>query len=313
LAEHVFLAIEGVIGVGKTTLARLLQPRFNAELLLEAFDQNPFLSAFYSDRERYAFQTQIFFLLSRFRQRQAAGPLLEKGSLIADYIFAKDSLFAHLNLKGDELTVYEHLYEVLASRVVPPHLVIYLRASPDVLMARIAQRDRSYERAMERRYIEQLWDAYERYFGAYVETPLLAVDTDALDFVRRPADLDVLERQIRARLALGVYQPALPLAEPTPVATPRPGQPSPLLTVPAPETAAWPQVAAEFAAAREALERVGAALGIQTSVSGSVRPVGAQAQQAVSALPEALREVLIRVQRLAEALGLDLGEGHGSW
>ncbi len=301
MAEHVFLAIEGVIGVGKTTLARLLQPRFDAELLLEAFDQNPFLSAFYSDRERYAFQTQIFFLLSRFRQRQAAGSLLAKGPLIADYIFAKDSLFAHLNLKGDELAVYEHLYEVLASRVLPPHLVIYLRASPDVLMARIAQRDRSYERAMDRRYIEQLWHAYERYFAAYVETPLLAVDTDALDFVHRPADLDMLEGQIRARLALGAYQPALPLAEMAP--------PAAGMRIAAAQPAGQPQAATEFEAARAALERVGAALGMRLDRSDATGlPPAEPTPPTPSALPDALRELAARVRRLSRALGVDLGE-----
>src|SRR5512145_2003182 len=162
-----YFAIEGVIGVGKTTLTRLLQPAFNAELLLEVFEENPFLSDFYADRARYAFQTQIFFLLSRYHQQRRSVPdLLAKGeSLIADYTFEKDVLFARINLSGDELEMYYRVHEALAEKIPPPDLIIYLRAKTEVLMQRIAMRDRTYERNMEVEYIDQLNQAYEAYFA----------------------------------------------------------------------------------------------------------------------------------------------------
>ena len=129
-----YVAIEGVIGVGKTTLARLLQNAFDAEILLEVFEENPFLSDFYSDRERYAFQTQIFFLLSRYHQQRRTVPdLLAAGkSIISDYTFAKDSLFARINLKGDELDMYYKVHEALAEKIPKPDLIVYLRASTAV-------------------------------------------------------------------------------------------------------------------------------------------------------------------------------------
>lgn len=206
-----YIAIEGVIGVGKTTLARLLQPRFeNAELLLEVFEENPFLSDFYSDRARYAFQTQIFFLLSRYRQQHSTVPaILESGKhLLADYTFAKDALFARINLRGDELTMYYRVHEALAEKIPQPDLMVYLSASVDTLMARIALRDRPYERTMERAYIAELAAAYEEFF-AQTRTPKLLIDANALDFVRQPEHLNLIENKIRAALRLPPYQPAL--------------------------------------------------------------------------------------------------------
>ena len=138
-----YLAIEGVIGVGKTTLARLLKPVFQADLLLEVFEENPFLSDFYSDRERYAFQTQIFFLLSRYHQQRRAVPdFLKKGNhLVADYTFEKDALFARINLQGDELEMYYRVHEALAEKIPLPDLILYLRADTDILMQRIQMRE----------------------------------------------------------------------------------------------------------------------------------------------------------------------------
>jgi deoxyguanosine kinase len=160
-----YVAIEGVIGVGKTTLARLLQPTFDAELFLEAFEENPFLSDFYGDRQRYAFQTQIFFLLSRYRQqREISSAALEDKDLISDYTFDKDALFARLNLFGDELATYTQVHKALAERVRPPDLVVFLRANTDIAMQRIAMRDRSYERNMDYAYINDLNQAYEEFF-----------------------------------------------------------------------------------------------------------------------------------------------------
>ncbi|GAB4561394.1 MAG: hypothetical protein Kow0047_08690 [Anaerolineae bacterium] len=206
-----FLAIEGPIGVGKTTLARLLGDAFGAEVLLEVFEENPFLSQFYADRQRYAFQTQIFFLLSRYRQQHRVVPAtLQRSSLVSDYLFAKDRLFARLNLEGEELAVYEQLYAALSERIVTPDLVVYLRASTDVLMHRIALRDRPYERGMERAYIDSVRQAYEEFFSTFGDAPLLIVDTDDLDIVSRPDHRAEVIGRIRAAISQGTYQPSLP-------------------------------------------------------------------------------------------------------
>lgn len=206
-----YIAIEGVIGVGKTTLARLLQPRFeNSELLLEVFEENPFLSDFYSDRARYAFQTQVFFLLSRYRQQNIAVPAILNGgkNLLADYTFAKDALFARINLRGDELTMYHRVHEALAEKIPLPNLTVYLSASVDTLMTRIALRDRPYERSMERAYIAELAAAYDDFF-AETKTPKLVLDSNPLDFVRHPEHLKLIENKIREALAISPYQPTL--------------------------------------------------------------------------------------------------------
>lgn len=214
-----YLAIEGVIGVGKTTLARLLQPIFQAELLLEVFEENPFLSDFYSDRERYAFQTQIFFLLSRYHQQRRAVPgVLGRGAnLIADYTFEKDALFASINLKGDELEMYYRVHEALAEKIPLPDLIIYLRATTDTAMQRIALRDRSYERNMERSYIAEVNGAYESFFMGSRSSlgeqsvPVLSIDTNNLDYVRYPESLKLVENRIRQALKLSPFQAELPI------------------------------------------------------------------------------------------------------
>lgn len=204
--RRVFIAIEGVIGVGKTTLARLLQPYFDSELLLEIVEENPFLARFYEDRARYAFQTQIFFLLSRYRQQRIAVPeALQSRNLISDYLLEKDRIFARINLEGDEWHMYEHLYEILADRATRPDLVIYLRARLDVLMGRIATRDRSFERAMAEDYIEGLRQVYETFFDEYDRAPLLAIDTNKLDYVHRAEDLQAVIGATRTMLQEG-YQ-----------------------------------------------------------------------------------------------------------
>ena len=209
-----YIAIEGVIGVGKTTLARLLRPMLEAEILLEIFEENPFLSDFYGDRARYAFQTQIFFLLSRYHQQQRTVPeLLAAGtSLLSDYTFAKDALFARINLKGDELDMYHKVHAALGEKIPKPDLIVYLRGDTDVLMQRIASRDRSYERNMEREYIDLLNHAYEDFFSApYEGTPVLPIDTNSLNIVQNPEDLKYIENRIRQELRLTPFQPSLPL------------------------------------------------------------------------------------------------------
>lgn len=209
-----YVAIEGVIGVGKTTLARLLQPAFQAGLLLEVFEENPFLSDFYADRERYAFQTQIFFLLSRYyQQRRAVGQLLsEKEDLLSDYTFEKDALFARINLIGDELEMYHRVHEALAEKIVKPDLILYLRASTDALMQRITLRDRPYERNMDRDYIQQLNDAYESFFDDHHQgAVVLPIDTDNLDYVRNQEALRFVENRLRQTLRMPPFQQELPL------------------------------------------------------------------------------------------------------
>lgn len=210
-----YVAIEGVIGVGKTTLARLLQPAFDAEIILEVFEENPFLSDFYSDRERYAFQTQIFFLLSRYhQQRRTVQNIVSTGkNVIADYTFAKDSLFARINLKGDELDMYYKVHEALAEKIQKPDLLVYLQATTDTLMQRIALRDRPYERQMERAYINELNLAYDEFFSKpFDHTPVLTIDSNDLNIIQNPEHLKQVEERIRQSLSLPPFQQSLPLS-----------------------------------------------------------------------------------------------------
>lgn len=216
-----YVAIEGVIGVGKTTLARLLQPAFQSSLVLEVFEENPFLSDFYSDRQRYAFQTQIFFLLSRYyQQRRSVPEILKRGDpLITDYTFAKDALFARINLAGDELDMYYRVHDALAEKIPLPDLIVYLRADIEVLMQRIASRDRPYERNIERDYIDELIHAYDDFFiqnqGRNISgnVAVLTVDTNELDYIRRTEDLKWVENRIRQMLKQVPFQASLPLAD----------------------------------------------------------------------------------------------------
>lgn len=211
-----YFAIEGVIGVGKTTLARLLQPSFDANLLLEVFEENPFLGDFYSDRERYAFQTQLFFLLNRYQQQRhgVSQKLTEKETLISDYTFEKDALFARINIRGDELEMYYRVHEALAEKTIPPDMIIYLRAETDVLMQRISLRDRHYERQMERSYIDDLNQAYDEFFlnENVHRSPVLIIDTNSINYVHNPKDLQKIEDRIHQAMKLSPFQPELPIS-----------------------------------------------------------------------------------------------------
>ena len=180
-----YIVIEGVIGVGKTALTRLMGERLGIPTLFEQFEENPFLGNFYKDRARYAFQTEVFFLLNRYRQQQSVvRPAVERGDLVADYLFAKTRLFAGLNLLGDEMALFEQIYDALSKQVERPTLVVYLQASLDTLMARIFQRDRPIERNMDPAYIERLSRLYDDFFAAYIGSPFIKIETDHLDIVR---------------------------------------------------------------------------------------------------------------------------------
>lgn len=208
------IAIEGVIGAGKTTLARLLAERVGGSVLGEAFDANPFLERFYSDRQRWAFQTQMSFLASRFKQMSAvSGPDLFHNVVVADYTFDKDRIFARLNLAGDELALYDTLYEMMKTTVRAPDLVVYLQASTERLMHNIRLRARSYEVNMDREYIDELNRAYTSYFFGYTHGPLLIINVDKIDFVRNEAELEEIVRQI-----VGYDHPATTYFNPTPQA-----------------------------------------------------------------------------------------------
>ena len=290
-----YIVVEGVIGVGKTTLVHLLQQRFAADAVLEAFDENPFLSDFYGDRTRYAFQTQLFFLLSRYRQQQSIPSMLRTQSLFADYFFEKDKLFAHLNITGrDEIQMYDRLYEALEEKVPQPDLIVYLRAEVDTLMGRIAMRDRTFERQMDRNYIAALRQCYENTFAEYTTVPLLVIESDALDFVRRPGDLTDIEGRIRSALS-GVRQPSL-LAM-TPSSKPRPAWQLVSEPSPEPRTEANWQALGDFLALAEAVGTIGGALSQQAPVG----PSGA---------PDSVRDALYLAHhalvRLANRTGVEL-------
>jgi deoxyguanosine kinase len=208
-----YIVIEGAIGVGKTTLARMLSDLYSSELLLEVFEENPFLAKFYESRARYAFQTQMFFLLSRYRQQQKVAQVRGRGALFSDYMFDKDWLFAQLNLSGDEWEVYEQIHAALAKQILPPDLIVYLQADTDVLMGRIAQRDRPYERDMDRDYIEALNLAYEEFFPSLQDIPVLAIDTNRLNFVANPGDFQLIADRIQSTMGEGISQQPLPQTE----------------------------------------------------------------------------------------------------
>ena len=193
-----YIVVEGVIGVGKTSLAKLVATRTSAGLNLEVVEENPFLSQFYQDRSAFAFQTQIFFLLSRFRQQQNLFQHdLFTSTLVSDYLFAKDRIFANLNLGDDELVLYDQLAAILEQRIVKPDLVVYLQARTEILQQRIRWRGRVFEQDMDQHYLDALNGAYNFFFHHYKDSPLLVVNTDNFDFVNVPRDFDRLFEQIQ--------------------------------------------------------------------------------------------------------------------
>ncbi len=204
------IAIEGVIGAGKTTLANMLSERLKARLVLEKFDENPFLSKFYEDPEHYAFQTQIFFLLSRYKQQQELFQAdLFHNFVISDYIFDKDKIFAYLTLQDEELKLYEALLSAIEKNIPVPDLVVYLQSSVDRLMTNIRSRGRRYEENMSVDYIRDLNEAYNYFFFRYKSSPLLIVKSTDIDFVNNEKDFeDLLEQILRPnRAPIEYYNP----------------------------------------------------------------------------------------------------------
>lgn len=199
-----YIVVDGPIGVGKTTFARKLAEEFGARAILEQAEENPFLRRFYERPEQYAFQAQMFFLLSRYRQQmQLAQQDLFSHGTVADYLFAKDRLFAQTNLEGDELQLYRQMFEMLDSRLPKPDLVIYLQARKDVLLERLRRRDREYERRIPTAYLTKIAEAYRDFFYYYDEAPLLVVDSSDVDFVTRSEDFRDLVQEID-RMGRGV-------------------------------------------------------------------------------------------------------------
>ena len=196
--DNRYIVVEGPIGVGKTSLSNFVAERFGARRVFEKYEENPFLAHFYEDRQKYAFQTQIFFLLSRFQQQQELfQPDLFNSVTVSDYLFAKDRIFACLTLGSHELSLYERVFEALTPRVTRPDLVIFLQARLDVLLHRIKKRGREFERKFDSGYLEGLVHSYNTFFFHYTETPLLVVDTSDIDFVNNEADREDLLATIR--------------------------------------------------------------------------------------------------------------------
>ena len=207
--RHRYIAVEGPIGVGKTSLVKALAKRFSARSVFEVVEENPFLASFYQDRNKYAFQTQLFFLLSRFRQQQELFQQeLFSQVTVSDYLFAKDRIFASITLDPNELALYERVYEHLGPRVMKPDLVIYLQARQDVLLSRIRKRGREFERKFDPEYLAELSRTYNDYFHRYDETPLLVINTSDIDFVESEKDFEELIRAMGSiKAGTHYYQP----------------------------------------------------------------------------------------------------------
>lgn len=195
--EPRFIAIEGGIGAGKTTLARRLAQEYDAKLVLEVDEDNPFIGKFYQDREANAFQTQVFFLLSRFNQyRELAQRDLFSSIAVTDYLFQRDHIFAQLNLKDHEYTLYQQIYNLVRIKIPKPDLVIFLQADTDILFTRVEKRGRDYEQLIDYEYLDAVNRAFNNFFFYYTETPLLVVNTNKIDIVDKKIDLKELIHKI---------------------------------------------------------------------------------------------------------------------
>ena len=197
MAKAKYIVVEGPIGVGKSSLAKILANEFQARTIFERIEDNPFLPKFYKSRETFAFQNQTFFLLNRYQQQmELAQHDLFNQNVVADYLFAKDQIFATLTLSAEELNLYQQIYALLNTRVPKPDLVVYLQARPEVLYKRVKKRDKKYERSVTFEYLTEVAQAYNQYFFHYDETPLLVVNTSEIDFVASSKDLADLIKEI---------------------------------------------------------------------------------------------------------------------
>jgi len=197
MAKAKYIVVEGPIGVGKTSLAKILASEFQARTIFERVEDNPFLPKFYKSRELYAFQNQTFFLLNRYQQQmELAQQDLFNQNTVSDYLFAKDQIFASLTLSAEELNLYQQIYALLNTRVPKPDLVVYLQARPEVLYKRVKKRDKKYERSVTFEYLSEVSQAYNQFFFHYDETPLLVVNTSGIDFVSSSKDLADLIKEI---------------------------------------------------------------------------------------------------------------------
>ena len=204
-----YIVIEGAIGVGKTTLARMLQSHYGTELQLEVVEENPFLPEFYKDQEKFAFQTQLFFLLSRYRQQQELWqPDLFHRYIFSDYIFSKDRIFAQLTLSDNEMLLYDQVFQILDTRVLKPDLVVYLQARIEILLERIKRRGRAFEKNFDPDYLKRLASTYNDYFFHYSDTPLLVVDTSDINVADSEGDFqDLVQSILRHRGGMEFYKP----------------------------------------------------------------------------------------------------------
>jgi deoxyadenosine/deoxycytidine kinase len=207
--KHRYIVVEGPVGVGKTSLTRELSKRFGARSVFELVEENPFLASFYQDRNKFAFQTQLFFLLSRFKQQQDLFQQdLFSQVTVSDYLFEKDRIFASITLDPNELALYERIYQHLGPRVLKPDLVIYLTARLEVLLARIKKRGREFERKFDAEYLAELARTYNDFFHRYDDTPLLVINTSDIDFVESDADFEELIRALDSiKRGTQYYQP----------------------------------------------------------------------------------------------------------
>ena len=193
-----YIVIEGPLGVGKTSLAQMLAEKMTGQTLMEDVEENPFLVNFYQDPAKYGFQTQIFFLLRRYKRAQAIGQMdLFNRVVISDYLFDKDRIFAQVNLDDNEFWLYEQLFQILRKRLTPPDLVLFLQANTDVLMERIKKRNRKYERSINFKYLEKVNRAFNDFFFHYSDCPLLVVNASEIDFVHVPEDFENLVDQVK--------------------------------------------------------------------------------------------------------------------